>query len=104
MIYPVKIYNKHGELIDEITTEQLQTERDDAAKKLNYRERFNNMVKSKKQKTGKITPGKRNATPEVKRPRNPVQSGRNRTMDGQECQKIAAKTPSVFNKIKNIIK
>ena len=104
MIYPVKIYNKHGELIDEITTEQLQTERDDAAKKLNYRERFNNMVKSKKQKTGKITPGKRNATSQTKRPRNPVQPGRNRTVDGQECQEIAAKTPSVFNKIKNIIK
>ena len=104
MIYPVKIYNKHGELIDEITTAQLQTERDDAAKKLNYRERFNNMVKSKKQKTGKITPGKRNATSQTKRPRNPVQPGRNRTVDGQECQEIAAKTPSIFNKIKNIIK
>ena len=104
MIYPVKIYNKHGELIDEITTEQLQTERDDAAKKLNYRERFNNMVKSKKQKTGKITPGKRNATSQTKRPRNPVQPGRNRTVDGQECQEIAANTPSIFNKIKNIIK
>ena len=87
MIHPVKIYNKHGELINEITTEQLLTERDDAAKKLNYRERFNNMVKSKKQKTGKVPPGKRNATPEVKRPRNPVQSGRNRTVDGQECRK-----------------
>ena len=62
MIYPVKIYNKHGELIDEITTEQLLTERDDAAKKLNYRERFNIMVKPKKQKTGKVPPGKRNAT------------------------------------------
>ena len=104
MIHPVKIYNKHGELINEITTEQLLTERDNAAKKLNYRERFNCMVNPKKQKTGKIPPGKRNATPEVKRPRNPVQSGRNRTVDGQECQKIAAKTPSVFNKIKNIIK
>jgi hypothetical protein len=99
MIYPVKIYNKHGELINEITTEQLQTERDNAAKKLNYRERFNIMVKPKKQKTGKVPPGKRNAAPEVKRPRNPVQSGRNRTVDGQECQKIAAKTHSIFNKI-----
>ena len=104
MIHPVKIYNKHGELINEITTEQLLTERDDAAKKLNYRERFNNMVKSKKQKTGKVPPGKRNATSQVKRPRNPVQPGRNRTVDGQECQEITAKIPSVFNKIKNIIK
>jgi len=104
MIYPVKIYNKHGELINEITTEQLLTERDDAAKKLNYRERFNIMVKPKKQKTGKVPPGKRNAAPEVKRPRNPVQPGRNRTVDGQECQEIAAKIPSIFNKIKNIIK
>lgn len=104
MIYPVKIYNKHGELIDKITTEQLLTERDNAAKKINYRERFNNMVKPKKQKAIKVAARKRNATPEVKRPRNPVQSGRNRTVDGQECQEIAAKTPSIFNKIKNIIK
>ena len=104
MIFPVKIFNKHGELTKTITTEQLQLERDNADKKPTYRERFNNMVKFKKQKTGKVAARKRNAAPEVKRPRNPVRSGRNRGVDDGKCKKILDDKTSFIKSIEDTLK
>jgi len=104
MIYPVKIYNKDGELTNVITTETLQTERDNADKKLTYRERFNLMVNTKKQKTSKVTKRKRNATSKAQRTRDPVRSGRSSPVDDKECQEIDAKTESIINTLRIILK
>jgi hypothetical protein len=103
MIYPVKIFNKHGELTKTISVKQLKQERENGDQKLSYRARFNHMVRPKKQKTGKVTPRKRNAASQTKRKKYPVRSGRSRAMDGSERQEIDPQIESIINTIRNIL-
>jgi len=103
MIFPVKIFNKHGELTNVITTEQLISEKRNANKKFTHRERFNSLARFKKSKASKNTQGKRDATLKVKRPRSPIRSSRSRKVDGEKRQEIDKQISCIINTIRNIL-
>jgi len=103
MIFPVKIFNKHGELTNVITSEQLISEKRNAKRNGTHRERFNSMAHVKKSKTSKNIEGKRDATLKVKRPRSPIRSSRSRKVDDKECQEIDKQISCIINTIRNIL-
>tara|TARA_Y100000296_G_scaffold79098_1_gene102629 strand:+ start:377 stop:619 length:243 start_codon:yes stop_codon:yes gene_type:complete len=77
MIHPVKIYDKHGQLVRTIgTVELLEIKEQEHArsKKTLQRKRAHHLARSKKQTATPIPPGQGDATPEAERSPDPVRS------------------------------
>jgi len=91
MIHPVKVYDKHGQLVMTISTAELleMRERDYArSKKTVQRKRAHRLARSKIQATTPGPPGQGDATPQAERPSDPVRSAENRGVDDGKRQEI----------------
>ena len=91
MIHPVKVYDKHGQLVRTISTAELleMRERDYARpKKTLYRKRAHHLARAKNQATTPVASRQGDAAPQAERPSDPVRSAENRGVDAGKCQEI----------------